>query len=343
MLKRTHEGEKKNSSIELELDKVLEDSIFTQEERNNFKLTPDLWQDIIDWGTVTTEAEKAKFTKSLKRILELKKQIKLIPELKKVIAAQSSQIKELENSQSNLSHLKNDPAVKQFSVASSIKTPPFSQQIQQDFSRCLCCGTTQSVTRAHLIPNSRSSDFSRYNNGYDSPFDPVSPRNHIPLCGNKGTHGTCHHLFDEGELTLLYNPFQELYFWHCPTNQKYHNQPILHDLPAAIKPYRRVLADRARHDYIKKLDPDLLTASYLVAGAHASEKGEDQEVKKQKLSGSQAGSNISNNSNESAAIFKSAADSWNIAATNSAKASKEFIDSVAQFVEDRFQPLSAEV
>jgi hypothetical protein len=119
-------------------------------------------------------------------------------------------------------YLKELEPLKAFDHEGSIKTPQFSVSASDtDFwdywEVCINCGykehkhnppkpNTKIVSRAHLIPNSKTfknlfNYFGKSDN-YRDDFKPKSTRNHIPLCGTRGQKYTCHDLFDSGKLVL---------------------------------------------------------------------------------------------------------------------------------------------
>ena len=113
-----------------------------------------------------------------------------------------------------------------FSEAGSDKTPPFIQH--NYWNRCLCCGSYNDVTRAHLMVNSGrfTSTYEKFGiaSGFETDFDGFSERNHIPLCGTLGTRGTCHDAFDNGSMTLVYDPFERKYCFYWPGNARHMKQ-----------------------------------------------------------------------------------------------------------------------
>lgn len=115
--------------------------------------------------------------------------------------------------------------------------------------RCLLCGSPK-ATRAHLVSGSHTTTYSEFNPPhYHDPLDVKSIRNFIPLCGNKGSKGTCHDAFDTYRLTILFNPLENNYYCYCLDNKfcKYHVVHLkvvpFHD---EHKPYGRLLAWRTR-------------------------------------------------------------------------------------------------
>ena len=151
----------------------------------------------------------------------------------------------------------------------SNKTPPF--QPNPYWQTCLRCGTTQNVTRAHIQTNNTQTQQDVFplfgpEYGYADECIGVSVRNHIPLCGTRGQQGTCHHEFDSGRLTLLYDPFRRGYYFYGKPN-------TMLRIPRQFRPYRRLLVWRARRDAVRRVDFDLLDLARLVEGAHASDAG----------------------------------------------------------------------
>jgi hypothetical protein len=92
------------------------------------------------------------------------------------------------------------------------------------WGECLFCGRLQGkvggsnrVSYAHiLVHNTKTAEnalnFFGISSGYTNDVDLESPRNFIPLCGASGEIGTCHHEFDNHNIALVYNPFQQKYF-----------------------------------------------------------------------------------------------------------------------------------
>jgi hypothetical protein len=159
-----------------------------------------------------------------------------------------------------------------FSEVGSNRTPPFRQNSAY-WATCLHCGVKNNVTRAHLMTNAdrlrkEQQKYFGLEAGYASEFDGFSERNHIPLCGTLGKIGTCHHNFDSGKLTLVYNPFSRKYFFY-ELDKKLHEVQV----PKDIVPYRRVLAWRARHDAIRRSDIILLRLATLAINAQSSDYG----------------------------------------------------------------------
>jgi hypothetical protein len=114
---------------------------------------------------------------------------------------------------------------------------------------CAFCGTTNNITIAHIVAGSNDIDYSAFNKGYETPLDVKSARNFLPLCGTLGLQGTCHDEFDRYRITLLYNPFDEVYTIFCldlnnSPKAGLHNQNIVVD--PNFPPYRRLLAWRTR-------------------------------------------------------------------------------------------------
>jgi hypothetical protein len=114
---------------------------------------------------------------------------------------------------------------------------------------CAFCGTTNNITIAHIVAGSNDIDYSAFNKGYETPLDVKSARNFLPLCGTLGLQGTCHDEFDRYRITLLYNPFDDVYTIFCldlnnSPKAGLHNQNIVVD--PNFPPYRRLLAWRTR-------------------------------------------------------------------------------------------------
>ena len=125
--------------------------------------------------------------------------------------------------------------------------------------RCLFCGETNDVTKAHIVAANKNADYSVFCKPlYRDDLDVKSPRNFIPLCGTDGKEGTCHNEFDKYLMTLIYNPFEGKFAVRClresfPKFQLCDGRVVHVD--ANLPPYRRLLAWRTRkcimeHQYL---------------------------------------------------------------------------------------------
>jgi hypothetical protein len=167
-------------------------------------------------------------------------------------------------------------SIELFGLHSSIQTPPFEFGTEKQYSSCSCscCDNPHGleVTRAHLVPNSSKADYTAFNDGYSEHFDPASDRNRIPLCGSPGVEGSCRYYFDNSENTLLYNPLQKSYYWYSYKHSQIHGK--LARLQEGHKPYRRVLVERARSDFVKSDgDSKLLKLFNIFEDSEPSEDG----------------------------------------------------------------------
>jgi hypothetical protein len=115
--------------------------------------------------------------------------------------------------------------------------------------KCVLCGD-EGATRAHLVSGSRSTTYPEFNTpNYCNDLDVKSIRNFIPLCGNKGAHGTCHDAFDTFRLTILFNPFECYHYCYC-LDRGFSKYDVVHKKIVRFhsdhKPYGRLLAWHAR-------------------------------------------------------------------------------------------------
>ena len=117
-------------------------------------------------------------------------------------------------------------------------------------TRCLFCGSTTNITKAHLVAGNSSLDYSPFcKPHYKSDLNVKSPRNFIPLCGTLGIPGSCHHEFDTYRITLIYNPLEENYRVYSfnpdlPNHSLLHNRIV--EVPDECRPYTRLLSWRAK-------------------------------------------------------------------------------------------------
>ena len=104
------------------------------------------------------------------------------------------------------------------------------------------------ISMAHLV-SSGGDDYSQLNvHGEEDNVNPRSPRNLIPLCGTHRAIGSCHHLFDNQAIALMYNTLKQGYGLHCftPNEGIKEYQEVALKVPHSCRPYQRVLNARAK-------------------------------------------------------------------------------------------------
>jgi hypothetical protein len=113
------------------------------------------------------------------------------------------------------------------------------------------------ITAAHIIPSFQDkrllAPFGK-ENGYSGEVDVFSERNFLYLCGTHGSidqHGnpTCHSLFDDYSLIILYHPLICSYrFWCIDATSPLYNADVPNGKEVSLhvnhKPYKRLLAWR---------------------------------------------------------------------------------------------------
>ena len=136
--------------------------------------------------------------------------------------------------------------------ASKIAVRKSYQDCNGGNTSCLFCGRADGkpfrISMAHLV-SSGVDDYSQLNvYGEEDNVNPSSPRNLIPLCGTHGVIGSCHHLFDNQAIALMYNPLKQGYGLHCFTPNKWFTeyQEVALKVPHSCRPYQRVLNARAK-------------------------------------------------------------------------------------------------
>jgi predicted restriction endonuclease len=151
--------------------------------------------------------------------------------------------------------------------------------------KCLLCGTTEDLHVAHLVSHNSTMDYSRFQRPiYKTSFDPSSIRNRILLCGTKGVRGSCHDLFDNFKITIVYDALSSLYRalvvmedTNRPSFKVSQNWELTFppNMKEEYMPYKRLLAWRTRKCAMASapfLSPDVLTS--LVTTADLSEADE---------------------------------------------------------------------
>ena len=136
--------------------------------------------------------------------------------------------------------------------ASTIAVRKSYQDCNGGNTSCLfCCradGKPFRISMAHLVL-SGGDDYSQLNvHGEEDNVNPRSPRNLIPLCGTHRAIGSCHHLFNNQAIALMYNTLKQGYGLHCFTPNEWikEYQEVALMVPYSCRPYHRVLNDRAR-------------------------------------------------------------------------------------------------
>lgn len=137
---------------------------------------------------------------------------------------------------------------------------------------CAFCGTSENVNLAHIVPSNSAVNYSAFSvsNGYVSNLDVTSPRNFLPLCGSNGQKDSCCDEFEKFRITLLYQPFRQVYTIFC-LDLKHSPKAHLHLKDIAVDnnfpPYRRLLAWRARKCLLEHQSdmPDLGEALFELA------------------------------------------------------------------------------
>ena len=136
--------------------------------------------------------------------------------------------------------------------ASKIAVRKSYQDCNGGRTSCLFCGRADGdpcrISMAHLVSSGRD-DYSQLNaHGEEHNVNPRSTRNLIPLCGTQGAIGTCHHLFDNQAIALIYNPLKQGYGLHCftPNERIKAYQEVALKVPHNCRPYQRVLNARAK-------------------------------------------------------------------------------------------------
>lgn len=183
-----------------------------------------------------------------------------------------------------------DKRVKMFNdsmKASSIHRDKATCTVVDYWTRRLFCGMTkatgaQVISEAQLIPAVKGHDYSDFGvaAGFISELDVSSSRNFVPLCGNLGAVGTCHHMLDSYHLSLMWNPLERYYYIYVAEGFRKEEDclhgKILTGIPADAQPYRRVLAARACQVGLRCFDETLLSSPHLsLAQDTQSERSED--------------------------------------------------------------------
>eukprot|EP00760_Papus_ankaliazontas_P014008 PhM_4_TR15937/c0_g1_i1/m.205 len=83
-----------------------------------------------------------------------------------------------------------------------------------DKNPCACCGTTSNVTAAHVLVSMDDLTVAGM-----TKEEYMSRGNFIPLCGNKGLEGSCHHAFDTARLSFVQDPATMT--WHTVYDDRY--------------------------------------------------------------------------------------------------------------------------
>lgn len=122
------------------------------------------------------------------------------------------------------------------------------------FPKCVFCGAEDDVTMAHLISEVVPDDLISLDAfgppTYCDELDVKSRRNFIRLCGTKGERGTCHDLFDNFRLSLLYDPANRNYIIIAvDVESPLHNKVIC--LSTDFPPYKRLLCWRLRQSVLR--------------------------------------------------------------------------------------------
>ena len=84
--------------------------------------------------------------------------------------------------------------------------------------KCLFCDETKDITLAHIVAGNMDVKYSVFGKPtYKNNLEIKSARNFLPLCGNAGKEGTCscYNEFDKYLMTLLYQPFENVYRVYC--------------------------------------------------------------------------------------------------------------------------------
>ena len=96
------------------------------------------------------------------------------------------------------------------------------------FPGCVFCGAETNLTMAHLISEFNPVQAQELGLRVDvfgpptyvDDINPKSARNFLRLCGTKGERGTCHDLFDNYEIGLLYDPSDQHFEIRCVDEKK---------------------------------------------------------------------------------------------------------------------------
>jgi hypothetical protein len=216
------------------------------------------------------DAPSRKEFEELKAVVEQQKAVveqqKEVVEQQKEIVEQQKEVVEQQKLTIRYAELMSNPRLAIFSntdgcgsvqVSTSIKA-----SIRQFFNnQCLFCGCSDALklSVAHIIPEPPAAKLKHRPHlvqafasfrapHYKEDFHVKSPRNLILLCGTKGKVGTCHSAFDNHQVGIVHNIFQNTYslFWFispqhrvpsgCPDEVPLNNVPVNWD------PYRRGLA-----------------------------------------------------------------------------------------------------
>jgi hypothetical protein len=122
---------------------------------------------------------------------------------------------------------------------------------KNEYKKCVFCGSKKNLTLAHLITEIQTTDESAKDISFDvygpptykDRLDTKSSRNFLRLCGTKGMKGTCHDMFDNFRLSLMYNPFRGDYqIFSVDSGHRLHMKRIT--LSEEAPPYRRLLCWR---------------------------------------------------------------------------------------------------
>lgn len=153
--------------------------------------------------------------------------------------------------------ISNDPRLFLYSPAVKSKNGKHSDASdyhKKTFPKCVFCGADGGVTMAHLISEVVPDDLVSLDAfgppTYSDELDVKSRRNFIRLCGTKGETGTCHDLFDNFRLSLLYDPANRNYIIIAVDEESpLHNKVIC--LSTDFPPYKRLLCWRLRQSVLR--------------------------------------------------------------------------------------------
>ena len=105
---------------------------------------------------------------------------------------------------------------------------------------CAACGSNDAVSAAHILISIE--DLATAKMTMD---EYASEKNFIPLCGTKGSKGTCHDAFDTGNLSFVHNPVKHA--WHTLYDSRYAFPRLLQETPRfRVDPCRRALRFRTQ-------------------------------------------------------------------------------------------------
>lgn len=129
---------------------------------------------------------------------------------------------------------------------------------KRKYETCVFCGVAENLTMAHLITETSPDELEvagvsmAYFNppNYKTPLDTKSPRNFLRLCGTKGVRGSCHDLFDNFRLGLIYDPASQKHkIFSVDPNHDLHCKLI--QLDPEQPPYSRLLSLRLKVTVIR--------------------------------------------------------------------------------------------